>query len=344
VLAPLLPQKRCVVVTDDIVAPLHLATLMTGLAQTGIAATSIVVPAGEGSKTLARHAQLVEDLLDQGVERRTAVVALGGGVVGDLAGFAAASTLRGLPFVQVPTSLLAQVDSSVGGKTGVNTQAGKNTAGAFHQPLAVLADTAVLATLPPRQLRAGYAEIAKAGLIGDARFFAWLEANGPALIGGDRALQGEAVLRACAFKAQVVGQDEREEAPNDGRALLNLGHTFGHALEAEIGYGDALLHGEGVAIGLALAFRLSARQGLCAERDVDRVLAHLAAVGLPDSIGMLNRRLSATRLIAHMRRDKKTRDGKLRFVLVHGIGEALTVDGIPDTAVSTLLRDDGCEV
>ena len=243
-LAPVLPQKRAVVVTDATVAPLHLPALLRGLDATAIETRTITVPPGETSKSLETYGEVVDQLLDGGIERRTAVIALGGGVVGDLAGFAAASTLRGLPFVQVPTTLLAQVDSSVGGKTGINTRHGKNLLGAFHQPRMVLADTATLATLPPRELRAGYAEVAKAGLIGDAAFFAWCEANGAAVIAGDRDAQAEAVLRACAFKAQVVGDDEREEKPNDGRALLNLGHTFGHALEAELGYGT-ILHGEG---------------------------------------------------------------------------------------------------
>ena len=207
------------------------------------------------------------------------MIALGGGVVGDLAGFAAATTLRGLPFVQIPTTLLSQVDSSVGGKTGVNTRRGKNLVGAFYQPRMVLADTGTLATLPPRELRAGYAEIAKAGLIGDAAFFAWCEANGAAVVGGDRDAQAEAIKRACAFKAAVVGDDEREEKPNDGRALLNLGHTFGHALEAEYGYDGGLLHGEGVAVGLGLAFRLSARLGHCSPADADRVVSHIAGDG-----------------------------------------------------------------
>jgi shikimate kinase/3-dehydroquinate synthase len=275
------------------------------------------------------------------VERNTAVLALGGGVVGDLAGFAAATTLRGLPFVQVPTSLLAQVDSSVGGKTGVNTSQGKNLVGAFYPPLMVLADTATLATLPRRELQAGYAEIVKAGLIGDAAFFEWCEQNGAALVGGDAALQAEAILRACAFKAAVVGDDERETRPNDGRALLNLGHTFGHALEAEIGYGG-ILHGEAVAVGLGLAFKLSARLGFCGEADVDRVVAHLEAVGLPATLGHLNRRFSAERLLAHMRRDKKVRDGALVFVLTRGIGQAFTSRDVAVEAVLEVLRDEGC--
>jgi shikimate kinase/3-dehydroquinate synthase len=341
-LAPVLPQKRAVVVTDANVARLHLPALKQGLAETGIATQEIVVDAGEQSKDLATYARIVEALLEAGVERRTAIVALGGGVVGDLAGFAAATTLRGLPFVQAPTTLLAQVDSSVGGKTGINTRHGKNLLGAFHQPRLVLADTATLATLPPRELRAGYAETLKAGLIGDAAFFDWCEANGAAVVGGERAVQAEAILRACAFKAQVVGDDEREEKPNGGRALLNLGHTFGHALEAELGYG-AILHGEAVAIGIGLAFKLSARLGLCPAADSERVLAHLAAVGLGAELRTLDRRLSAARLVQHMRRDKKARDGKLTLVLVRGIGHAFTLNDASAEAVIDLLGSEGCE-
>ncbi len=340
-LAPVLPQKRAVVVTDSVVAPLHLATLLDGLAATGFSTQQITVPAGETAKRLDVFADVTDQLLEAGVERRTAVIALGGGVVGDLAGFAAATTLRGLPFVQVPTTLLAQVDSSVGGKTGINTRYGKNLLGAFHQPRMVLADTATLATLPVRELRAGYAEIAKAGLIGDAAFFAWCEANGAAVTGGDRDAQAEAVLRACAFKAQVVGEDEREEKPSDGRALLNLGHTFGHALEAELGFGT-ILHGEAVATGIGLAFRLSAKLGLCPPADAERVIAHFSELGLPAELAMLNRRLSAARLVGHMRRDKKMRDGRLTFVLTHGIGQAFTHNEVPPEAVVELLRAEGC--
>ncbi len=342
-LAPVIPQKRAIVVTDTTVAALHLPALLDGLAQTGIATQQIVVAPGEASKSMASYARVVDSLLDAAVERRTTVIALGGGVVGDLAGFAAATTLRGLPFIQVPTTLLAQVDSSVGGKTGVNTAHGKNLVGAFHQPRLVLADTGTLGTLNGRELRAGYAEVVKAGLIGDAAFFAWCEQNGAALTGGDRDIQAEAILRACAFKAAVVGDDEREERPADGRALLNLGHTFGHALEAEVGYGGALLHGEAVAVGLGLAFRLSAQLGLCAPGDATRVADHLNAVGLPSDPGMLNRRFSASRLIANMRRDKKMRDGALHFVLARGIGQAFTSADVPAAAVLDLLRAEGCE-
>lgn len=341
-LAPVIPQKRAVVITDAVVARLHLPALLAGLAETGIAAQPIVVPAGEASKTIETWMRVVGDLLTAGVERRTAIIALGGGVVGDLAGFAAATTLRGLPFVQIPTTLLAQVDSSVGGKTGVNTKHGKNLVGAFHQPRAVLADTATLATLPAREVRAGYAEIAKAGLIGDAEMFAWCERNGAAVVRGDREAQADAVLRACTFKANVVGDDEREEKPSDGRALLNLGHTFGHALEAEYGYTGGILHGEAVAVGLGLAFRLSARLGLCTPTDAERVVAHIDAVGLPAELRMLNRRFSAARLIDHMRRDKKVHDGALTFVLARGIGEAFTSRDVPDEAVRELMREEGC--
>jgi shikimate kinase/3-dehydroquinate synthase len=340
-LAPVLPQKRAVIVSDATVAPLYLARLEAGLAATAIASERLIVAAGEESKSLATYERLVDDLLGFGVERQTAVIALGGGVVGDLAGFAAATTLRGLPFVQVPTTLLAQVDSSVGGKTGVNTRRGKNLVGAFHQPRLVLADTATLASLPARELRAGYAEIAKAGLIGDADFFAWCEAHGAGVIGGDRALQAEAILRAAAFKAAVVGDDEREEKPANGRALLNLGHSFGHALEAECGYGQ-ILHGEAVAIGLGLAFLLSARLGHCAGEDAARVIAHIGAVGLPARLADLGRPLSAAALIAHMRHDKKMRDGRLAFVLARGIGEAFTSRDVEEGAVRDLLRDEGC--
>ena len=341
-LAPVLPQKRAVIVTDATVARLHLATLREGLAATGIASQTIVVPAGETTKTLAAYGKIVDGLLDAGVERRTTIIALGGGVVGDVAGFAAATTLRGLPFVQIPTTLLAQVDSSVGGKTGVNTARGKNLVGAFHQPRAVLADTLTLATLPTRELRAGYAEIVKAGLIGDAPFFQWCETNAAALIAGDREIQADAVLRACAFKAGIVGDDEREEKPADGRALLNLGHTFAHALEAELGYGT-ILHGEAVATGIGLAFRLSTRLGLCPAADTERVITHLTTAGLPAELAMLNRRFSASRLLDHMRRDKKTRDGNLTLILTHGIGAAFTHPTTQSDAILDTLRSEGCE-
>jgi len=342
-LGAVLPQKRVVVITDETVAGLHLPRLLASFGECSIACEMFVVPAGERSKNLDQYAELVCGLLARGVERRTSVVALGGGVIGDLAGFVAASTMRGLPFVQIPTTLLSQVDSSVGGKTGVNTPQGKNLVGAFHQPIAVLADVGVLRTLPERELRAGYAEIVKTGLIGDAGFFAWCEENGAGLLGGDIGLQSEAVLRACAFKAAVVGDDEREMKPNDGRALLNLGHSFGHALEAEYGYDGRLLHGEAVGIGLGLAFGLSVRLGHCDGVDRERVLNHLHGVGLLAELHQLNRRFSAESLIGHMARDKKVRDGRLNFVLVRGIGQAFTSREVPREEVVALLHEAGCE-
>ena len=343
-LAPVLPQKRAIIVTDETVAELHLPALLSGLAGTGIVTDTIIVPPGEASKSLACFGTVTDRMLALGVERRTAVIALGGGVVGDLAGYAAASVMRGLPFVQIPTTLLAQVDSSVGGKTGINTAAGKNLLGAFHQPIAVLADTDMLASLPARELRAGYAEILKAGLIGDTALFAWCETNGAALLAGDAALQADAVRRACLFKAAVVGDDEREEKPSDGRALLNLGHTFAHALEAEMGFDGSLLHGEAVAIGLALAFRLSVRLGLCPAADAGLVTAHLQRLGMKSAIADCGRPLPAAALLAHMRRDKKMRDGTLAFVLVRGIGRAFTTRDVDAGAVHALLQAEGCIV
>ncbi len=340
-LAPVLPQKRVVVITDTTVAALHGAALVAGLAEAGFEHTVLEVKPGEASKSLAVFGDLADRLLATGAERRTAVLALGGGVVGDLAGFVAATALRGLPFVQLPTTLLAQVDSSVGGKTGINTARGKNLLGAFLPPRMVIADTATLGTLPPREKRAGYAEIVKAGLIGDAALYRWCELEGARVVGDDADAQAEAVLRACAFKAAVVGDDEREERPNGGRALLNLGHTFGHAIEAECGYG-AVLHGEAVAVGLGLALRLSATLGYCDAGLAERVEGHLAAIGLPAELSMLNRRFSAARLMGLMQRDKKMRDGKLHFVLARGIGDAFTASDVPAEAVEAVLRQAGC--
>ncbi len=338
-LAPVLPQKRAVVVTDQTVAALHLPALLAGLAETGIEASPIVVPPGEASKDLAGYGRLAEAMLALGVERRTAVIALGGGVVGDLAGFAAATVLRGMPLVQVPTTLLAQVDSSVGGKTGINAEAGRNLLGAFHQPVAVLADSDMLRTLPLRELRAGYAGILKAGLIGDKALFEWCEHKGAALLDGDPAVQAEAVRRACAFKAEVVGRDEREQMP-DGRALLNLGHSFGHALEAEMGYDGSLLHGEAVGIGLGLAFRLSVRLGACPAADAQRVAVHLHRMGMKAGIGACGRPVAADALLAHMRRDKTMRDGRLAFVLVRGIGQAfISTEVAPETVLALLVEE-----
>ena len=340
-LRPLLPQPRCVVVTDAAVAPIHLPTLLGSLNESGIATRTVIVPPGEASKRLEVYGRLAEEILAGGIERRTTIMALGGGVVGDLAGFVAATLLRGVPFVQIPTTLLAQVDSSVGGKTGINTASGKNLLGAFHQPLAVLADIGVLATLPARELRAGYAEIAKAGMIGEPALFAWCEQQGAAVVGGDRHAQAEAVERACRFKADIVAADERELDAGGGRALLNLGHTFGHAIEAEGGYDGRLLHGEAVAIGCHLAFRLSAALGLCPLADAERVTAHLGHVGLPTAIAALPFPVTTERLLGHMGRDKKMRDGALAFILARGIGQAFTARDVSSAAVAQLLRREG---
>jgi len=336
-LRPLLRGNRVLVVTDARVAELHLAALQHGLDAAGLAHQAFVLPPGEASKSFEHFSGLCERLLEAGVDRRTTLLALGGGVVGDLCGFAAAVLLRGLDFVQVPTTLLAQVDSSVGGKTGINTAAGKNLVGAFHQPRLVLADTAALSTLPRRELLAGYAEVVKYGLLGDAAFFAWLEGHGRLLLEGDPDARRRAVLHSCTMKAEVVAADEREAGR---RQLLNLGHTFGHALEAECGYGDELLHGEGVAIGMALAFDLSAQLGLCPPEAADRVRRHLAAVDLPTGFERLaGRAWDPQRLLAHMRRDKKAHDGRLTFVLARGIGETFVTDAVAETEVERLLAE-----
>lgn len=332
-----LPAHRVVIVTDANVAPLYLAPLQDSLRATGITHSHIILPAGEQTKKFSHLESLVERVLEQGIERTTALIALGGGVVGDITGFAAGVLLRGLPYIQVPTTLLAQVDSSVGGKTGINTRQGKNLIGVFHQPRLVVADVATLASLDPRQLRAGYAEVVKYGLIGDRHFFDWLERSGTAVCGGDRDAQKRAVVVSCAAKAAVVAADEREAGQ---RALLNLGHTFGHALEAETGFGDALLHGEAVAIGTIMAFDLSVQLGLCPAEDAGRVRRHFAAIGLPTGLGdRVGGGFAPERLLDHMTRDKKVQGGRITFVLVRGIGEAFVSREVPLEDVSRLLRD-----
>lgn len=310
--------RRVFVVTDANVAGSHLPRLEGGLRAAGIAASAIVRPPGEGAKTWDGLGELLNAVLDGRPERGDMLLALGGGVVGDMTGVAASLLLRGLDFVQCPTTLLAQVDSSVGGKTGVNTRHGKNLIGAFHQPRLVLCDLDALDTLGPRELRAGYAETVKYGLIDMPDFFAWCEANAAALLAGDRAARAHAVKVACEAKARIVAEDERETG---ARALLNLGHTFGHALEAELGYGPELLHGEAVALGMRQAFDFSVRAGLCPPADAARVRAHLAACGLPVALPD-SRRWDADRLVGHMGHDKKTRDGKVTFILARGIGKS----------------------
>ncbi|MGR3436416.1 MAG: 3-dehydroquinate synthase [Shimia sp.] len=335
-IAPLLRRPRVAVVTDANVAALHLAPFEAAMSGAGIEVVALTLPPGEATKAWGPLTQVVEWLLDQRVERRDVVVALGGGVIGDLVGFAAAILRRGVRFVQVPTSLLAQVDSSVGGKTGINTRHGKNLVGAFHQPTLVLADTDVLATLPRRDLLAGYGEVMKYGLLGDAAFFAWLEEHGPALAAGDAAARHHAVRRSVEMKAEIVLRDETEQGD---RALLNLGHTFCHALEAATGYGDRLLHGEGVALGCALAFDLSARLGLVSQEEPQRVRAHLQTMGLRRSLGEIPGDLpGAAALLDLMGQDKKVVDGRLRFVLARGIGAAFVADDVPAEAVIATLE------
>ncbi len=336
-IAPLLRRKKVAVITDETVAATHLMALAASLESQGIAMTALAIPPGEGSKGWPQFERCVEWLLEQKIERRDVVVAFGGGVVGDLVGFACAVLRRGVRFVQLPTTLLSQVDSSVGGKTGINTAQGKNLVGAFHQPSLVLADIDALATLPPRDFLAGYGEVVKYGLLGDAAFYDWLEVNAPAMAQGDSVLRQYAVKRSVEMKAGIVSRDETEEGE---RALLNLGHTFCHALEKATGYGNRLLHGEGVAIGCALAFELSQRMGLCAQEAPSRVRAHLRAMGMKVDIADIPGDLpGAEALLALMGQDKKVVDGKLRFILAHGIGQAFVADDVPHDLVLTLLAD-----
>ncbi|WP_417767087.1 3-dehydroquinate synthase [Stappia sp.] len=337
-IAQVLPGARVAVVTDETVAGHHLSALQDSLETAGIGFVSILLPPGEASKRFDVFETVCDRVLEARLERGDAILALGGGVVGDLAGFVAASVRRGMPFVQMPTSLLAQVDSSVGGKTGINVRHGKNLIGAFHQPVLVLADTAVLDTLSPREFRAGYAEVVKYGLLGDAPFFAWLEANHQAVFAGG-AEREEAIAASCRAKARVVAADEFEAGE---RALLNLGHTFGHALEAIVAYdGARLVHGEGVAIGMRLAFDFSRTLGLCGEDDCARVAAHLAAVGLPTHIGDIPGQMPpADTFLDIMAQDKKVSRGALTFVLVRGIGEAYVERGVDPVRLHGFLTDE----
>ena len=334
-IAPHLARPRVAVLTDETVADLHLKALQDGLGD--VAMTALALPPGEATKGWEQFSRAVDWLLAEKVERRDIVVALGGGVIGDLGGFAAVVLRRGVRFVQIPTSLLAQVDSSVGGKTGINSTHGKNLIGAFHQPSLVLADIDVLGTMPARDFLSGYGEVVKYGLLGDAAFFDWLEANGPALAAGDKAARQYAVRRSVEMKARIVERDETEQGD---RALLNLGHTFCHALEKATGYSDRLLHGEGVAIGCALAFELSQRLGLCAQEAPSRVRAHLKAMGMKVDLADIPGDLPGSEaLIALMGQDKKVVDGKLRFILARGIGEAFVSGDVPGDAVRAVLDE-----
>ena len=332
---PVMRGNRALVITDDQVAPLYLERVEKSLAAAGVMPMHTVLPAGEKTKDFPHLEALLDAMLAARAERGTMVVALGGGVIGDLTGFAAAILLRGVDFVQIPTTLLAQVDSSVGGKTGINTRHGKNLVGAFHQPRLVLADTQVLATLDRRQVLAGYAEVVKYGLIDDVAFFDWLEANAPALIDGDLEARRHAVAVSCRAKARIVAADEREGGV---RALLNLGHTFGHALEAACCFDDRLRHGEAVALGMALAFDLSAQAGLCPAADAARVRAHLARLGMPSRRADVPAVPWVPReLLVHMGHDKKVSDGRITFVLARGIGQAfLTADVAAADVLSVL--------
>jgi len=334
--APMFKRPVTAVVTDDTVAPLHLQPLLDSLEVAGISVTPIILPAGEGTKSFAYLDSLLNQLFDAQIERGDHIIALGGGVIGDLTGFAASIFRRGIDFIQIPTTLLAQVDSSVGGKTAINVPYGKNLVGAFHQPRLVLADLSALDTLPERQRLAGYAEVVKYGLINDPDFFGWLQENGPRLLSGDQQALQYAVGVSCRSKAAIVSADEREGGQ---RALLNLGHTFGHALEAETGYSDRLLHGEGVAMGMAMAFELSARLGMCAPAEADIILQHLQAVGLPTRpTQVAGPSMTAADLLAHMAQDKKVSEGKVTFVLAEGIGKACLKRDVADTDVLAVLE------
>jgi len=335
ILKDILRAPRAIIVTDENVAKDWLAPLRTSLNDAGIKTRDIILPPGENTKSMAHLGELLDDLLEHNIDRKTTLIALGGGVVGDLTGFAAAVVMRGVDFVQVPTSLLAQVDSSVGGKTGIDTRYGKNLIGAFHQPRAVIADTLTLNTLPMRERLCGYAEIVKYGVINDREFFDWLVQNGQKLLDGDAGARREAILRSCANKAEIVAADEREAGL---RALLNLGHTFAHALEAQVGFEDKLKHGEAVAIGMVMALELSVRLAMISEAECDLLKAHFDDVGLPTDIkGLAGGNWTADVLLEHMGRDKKTQDGKLTFILARGIGNSIVANDVDPEIVGQVL-------
>ena len=334
-IAALGKSKTLAVVTDQNVAKHHLPPLEQSLIAAGFAPETLILPPGEGTKCFAELERLCGALLDMGLERNGLIVALGGGVIGDLAGFAAAILLRGIDYVQIPTTLLAQVDSSVGGKTAIDMPQGKNLVGAFHQPRLVLADSGTLNTLPERELKAGYAEVVKYGLIDRPDFFDWLCAHGEAVLDGDAAARRHAIAISCQAKAEIVARDERESG---ARALLNLGHTFAHGLEAEVGYDGSLLHGEAVALGMVLAFQLSCEKGLCPWSDLDRLLVHYDQVGLPKSLADLGLAdVDPERVLKHMGKDKKVKDGSLTFILTRGVGQAfITQDVLQEEVLAAL--------
>ena len=330
-LTPVLPSTRVIIVADEAIASPYLAQLTKALEEQNVSTESITITSGEQSKSFAQYEALMQQLLSFKPDRKTTLIALGGGVIGDLVGFAASSLMRGVPYIQIPTTLLSQVDSSVGGKTGINTTNGKNLVGSFYQPKRVLIDTATLGSLPERQLRAGYAEIVKYAMLGDARFFDWLEQNGAKLLNQQPMALGYGIKTCCSMKGQVVEWDEKE---NDVRALLNLGHTFGHALEAEAGYDDRLVHGEAVSIGMVMAARLSNKLGMCHADVEERLVAHLSANGLPckpeDIKGVS---WDADAIASHFASDKKAQNGKLAFVCLRSIGDAELIRDV-DPAVA----------
>ena len=334
-LKPFIRGERVIVVTETNVAEHVLPRLAAALGGCDISLDTITYAAGEATKSWATLSDLCDRLIAAGVERGDHILALGGGVIGDLAGFAASIVKRGCHFIQIPTTLLAQVDSSVGGKTAINTPAGKNLVGAFHQPAFVLIDPEALDTLPHREMLAGYAEVVKYGLIDDFGFFEWCEGNANRILERDREAQVKAIETSVRAKAAIVEADERET--KDMRALLNLGHTFGHALEAETGFSDRLLHGEGVAAGMALAFKFSASRGLCTQQDAERVCAHFRAVGLPDGLKAAGIAADGRTLVDHMMHDKKMAGGTLPFILVRGIGAAYVDKSVSLDAVARFL-------
>ena len=334
-LAPFSRQGRIIVISDENVWAAQGARFQAGLLRAILSCEPIILPAGEGTKSWQALAHLIDRLLGLGIERSDHIIALGGGVIGDLVGFAAAIVNRGCGFVQIPTTLLAQVDSSVGGKTAINVPAGKNLVGAFHQPAAVLIDPACLDTLPSREVRAGYAEVVKYGLINDADFFAWCEVNADALLAGESAARHYAIETSVRAKAKIVGEDERETKGQ--RALLNLGHTFGHALEAETGFSDQLLHGEAVAAGMTLAYAFSAARGLCPAVEAERVNDHLKAAGFKIGLKEIGIKASGARLVEHMLHDKKKSGGRVPFILARGIGQAYVDKGVELSDVADFL-------
>ncbi len=338
--APFLKRRRVAIVADDTVMRLHGGQLVAAFARCGIESPVIAVPSGEASKCFAELERVTDELLALELDRGDLIAAFGGGVVGDLAGFAASIYKRGVDFIQIPTTLLAQVDSSVGGKTAIDSPRGKNLIGAFHQPVLVLADLSLLDTLPDREMRAGYAEVIKYAFLGDADFLTWLEANGGKVLARDPQALNHAVAHCVAMKAEIVAEDEKEAGR---RALLNLGHTFGHALEAEIGFGEALLHGEAVALGCAQAFRFSAALGLCPATDAARAEAAIAAAGLPTRMAQIanGRSFAADRLLAHMANDKKAEGGNLTFILPRKAGEAFVEKGVDRAALRQFLVSEG---